>query len=754
VGGRASHPAQWGAVIERSITQVARWVVAALGIATAAFVLLDAEYRHHFLTGSGVAQGALIAAVALGVMLTYRGSGVVNFANGVIAMYVAYVYTVLRRDGDLFLPPLPNPLSVIEGIVHQFQSNDTFHLPDIPTQISFGDGLSFWPALAISLAFCIVLGLILHFFVFRPLRFAPPIAKVVASVGLFLLLEATVIRRFGTRPIAVKPIPFLKKTTQMNLGFIKLNQEQFFVGMLVIVITALLWVLFQKTRFGLATRAAAENEKGAVVLGFSPDFLAGTNWVLSTVITGLLGIFVATSLSTIEPTVLPALIVPALTAALVGGFTSFPRTTLAAFVLGMQKPLISYLGVNKTWFPKSGDQAFPGVDRVLPFLVIVLVLYLAGDALPARGSITAGRLPFSPTPPKWALRIGGPVLGLAAAVFGLFIFSPAYRGALSNTLVGVIICLSVVVITGFVGQISLAQMAFAGISAFIVSHLSSEHGWPFPLPIFAGAIVALVIGLLVALPALRVRGVNLAIVTFAFAVAVDDMVFKNNSVNGGFKQALVKAPAWIDPNQPKQRKIFGLIAGDGKLPNPTTAIFCLVVTVVLCYLVANLRRSTTGRQMLAMRANERAAAAAGVNVSATKLLAFAISAFVAGIGGAVIAYRSGNATPDKFDYTQSLVIFAFAYLGGISSVGGAIAGGFLVAGGLVFTFLQQSLGVPPEFTLLLGGLGLVITAIVNPEGIAGRLRTDGLRLQAKFRKPRSPSPASTAEAPLVDTGSP
>ncbi|HEV7525889.1 MAG TPA: ABC transporter permease [Acidimicrobiia bacterium] len=728
------------------------WVVIGLGLLATAVVLLNAEYRHNFLTGSGVAQGALIAAVALGVMLTYRGSGVVNFANGAIAMYVAYVYSVLRRDGDLFLPPLPNPLSLVEGVVHWFQPDNSFHLPDIPTKISFATSLSFWPALTISLAFCVALGLVMHFLIFRPLRFAPPIAKVVASVGLFLLLEATVIRRFGTTPIAVRPIPFLKKTTHMNLGVIKLNQEQFFVGMLVIVFAALLWLLFQKTRFGLATRAAAENEKGAVVLGFNPDFLAGTNWVLSTVITGLLAIFVATSLSTIEPTVLPALIVPALTAALVGGFTSFPRTTIAAFVLGMQKPLIAYLGVNKSWFPKSGTQAFPGVDRVLPLVVIVLVLYLAGNALPARGSITAGRLPFSPTPPAWAIRFGGPALALLAAGLGLFVFGPAYRGALSNTLVGIIICLSVVVITGFVGQISLAQMAFAGISAFIVSHLSSEHGWPFPVPILAGAIVALVIGLIVALPALRVRGVNLAIVTFAFAVAVDDMIFKNNSVNGGFKQALVKAPSWVDPNQPKQRKFFGLIAGDGKLPNPTTAIFCLVITVVLCYLVANLRRSTTGRQMLAMRSNERAAAAAGVNVSATKLLAFGTSAFIAGIGGAVIAYRSGNATPDKFDYTQSLVIFAFAYLGGISSVGGAIAGGFLVAGGLVFTFLQRALGIPPEFTLLLGGIGLVITAILNPEGVAGRLRLDGLRLKARFQGSRSSPNPPAADAPLVDQG--
>ena len=108
---------------------------------------------------------------------------------------------------------------------------------------------------------------------------------------------------------------------------------------------------------------------------------------------GRLGIFVATSLSTIEPTVLPALIVPALTAALVGGFISFPRTTLAAFVLGMQKPLIAYLGVNKSWFPKSQGQAFPGVDRVLPIVVIVLVLYLAGDALPAEAGAGDRELP-------------------------------------------------------------------------------------------------------------------------------------------------------------------------------------------------------------------------------------------------------------------------------------------------------------------------------------------------------------------------
>ena len=119
------------------------------------------------------------------------------------------------------------------------------------------------------------------------------------------------------------------------------------------------------------------------MLGFSPDFLAGTNWVLSTVITGLLGILVASTQSTIDPVGLVVLVVPALTAALVGGFSSFGRTTIAAFVLGMQIPLVQYTQ-GKSWFPNSKGVAWPGFEYLLPVLGIVLVLFLAGNRLPAR----------------------------------------------------------------------------------------------------------------------------------------------------------------------------------------------------------------------------------------------------------------------------------------------------------------------------------------------------------------------------------
>jgi branched-chain amino acid transport system permease protein len=715
-----------------------------------AWALIDPSLRAQFLTGAGLAKGALIAAIALGVVLTYRGSGVVNFANGAIAMFIAYVYAVLRRDGDLFLPPLPNPLALVEGIVNQFRDEGDFlHLPRWPTEISFGDPMSFWPALIISLLYCVALGLVLHLLIFRPLRNAPPLAKVVASIGLFLLLPAIVLRRFTSQPFTVATMPFFKPGEQISLPFaIKMSKEQFMIAVLVIVFTILLWAVFQLTRFGLATRAAAENEKGALVLGFSPDFLAGANWVISTVITGLLGILAASVQKTVDPATIPALIVPALTAALVGSFTSFGWTTFAAFVLGLQFQLIAYLGITYSWFPQSGTAPFPGMSEVLTFLVIVVVLFLRGRSLPTRGAITSGRLPFSPTPPAWAVRFGGPALAVGGAIAGLFIFSYAFRDALTNTLVGVIICLSIVVITGFVGQISLAQMAFAGISAFLVSKLSTEHGWPFPWPIFVGAAVATVVGVAVALPALRVRGVNLAIVTLAFAVAVDQAIFKNPSVNGGLNLAPVKVPKLIDQNRGTTYKIFGfLTAGDGKQPNPMTAIFVLIVAVLLCYAVLNIRRSATGRRMLATRSNERAAAAAGVNVSGTKILAFAVSACIAGIGGAVIAYRFGNVTPDKFDYSKSLIFFAFAYLGGIASVSGAIFGGLLVAGGLSFTFLQNVLHVPPEFTLILGGLGLIFTAVQNPEGIAGAVRQARERA-VRRRRSRAPSqPEAAAEPP-------
>jgi len=714
-------------------------------VAVAVIVLLLSDtYRPILLGGPGIAQGALIAAIALGVLLTYRGSGVVNLANAVIATYVAYTYAVLRGQGDLFLPPLPNPLAPIEGVVHWFQEDDTFDLPDWPTFISFGPNMQFWPALILSLVFCVILGLILHFLVFRPLRTAPPLAKVVTSVGVLLYLQAVLIRRFATTPVGVKPIPFVDKTI-VDFGITRLTQEQLFVALFVIATAFGLWFLFGRTQFGLATRAAAENERGSVVLGYSPDRLAGINWVMSTLVTGLLGIFVASINATVDPFIIPALIVPALTAALVGGFRSFGLTTLAAFLLGMHAPVITTLGIRADWYPKAGSSAIPGIETVIPLIIIGIVLFTRGNALPGRGATESGRLPFAPTPAWRELFITGPLAILLALIGMLFVLTPQYRDGLTNTLIGVIICLSVVVVTGYVGQISLAPMTFAGIAAFAVAQMSLDWGWPFPLPILTAALVATVVGVLLALPALRIRGVNLAIVTLAVGLAADRALFANEDVNGGLQRAVVDTPDMLRQAKSSTWTVLGfLTAGDGKQPNPMTGLFCLIFAALLCYLVANLRRSNTGRHFLSVRSNERAAASSGINVSGTKALAFAVSAFIAGVAGAVIAYRSGSATPQRFTYQQSLAFFAFAYLGGLSRVSGAIAGGLIAGGGLVFVFLKEALSVPEEFTLLLGGLAVILTAIINPEGIAGGLKHQAELIRGRFG--RSGSAAEVAVA--------
>ena len=710
-----------------------RWV--AIGVLALLLVLLLASstYRPVFLGGPGLAQGALIAAIALGVVLTYRGSGVVNLANGTVAMFAAYVYSELRAKGDLFLPPLPNPLSIVEGIVHWFQADDTFELPDIPTRISFGPNMQFWPALVLTLVGCVFLGLALHFLVFRLLRDAPVLGKVVASVGVFLLLQAIVIRRFAGKPQSVGAMPFVSKN-RVNLGVTTITQEQLFVVCFVVVCAAVLWAVFAFTRFGLATRAAAENERGAVCLGLSPNFLAGLNWILSTVVTGLLGVFVASINSNVDPVVIPALIVPALTAALVGGFTSFGLTTLAAFLLGMQFPVVQALGLREPWFPHAGSFPFPGVETVVPLLVIGIVLFLRGNALPQRGAVTMGRLPTAPAAGIASVRYIGPMAGVVGLGATLFWFGPDYRGAFTNSLIAMLVCLSVVVITGLVGQLSLAPLSFAGIAAFTVSKLSHDHGWPFPLPILVGMLIAAAVGMIIAVPSLRIRGVSLAIVTIAFALACDRFVFDNDNVNGGVSRAVVDVPALIDQSRAVQYRILGFLnGGDGRQPNPMTTVFCLTAVVVMAYVVTNVRRSNTGRQMLAVRTNERAAAAAGVNVAGTKALAFALSASIAGLAGSVIAYRSGSADQERFGYSQSLLFFAFAYLGGIARVSGAIVGGFLVSGGLVFTFGEKFLGIPAEFGLLLGGFGLVIAAVMNPEGISASVQERIGAIRTRFR---------------------
>lgn len=732
-------------------------VAGILGVALVIVILANADQTQAIALGLG--GGALIAAIALSITLNYQGSGVVNFAAGAVAMYGGYVYYGLRVNGQLFLPPIPNPLALIAGIVHA-AGDKSFSLPNIPVFITIahpGKGtaafgtfiqqpaMPVWAAMLISLFVLALLGLVFHFLIFRPLRRAPVLAKVVASVGLFIVMQAVIVLRFTSSAKSVAPI-LPASPLRLPRG-VRLPEDQTILVLIVIAVTAGLWALFRFSRFGLATRAASENEKGALVLGYSPDMLAGINWVASTVLAGFFGILAAPINQSIDPITITLLIVPALAAALLARFNSFVVTTAAGLGLGMATSWIQLIS-NKSWFPKAGGAALPGLTDALPFIIIIIVLAVRGKSLPTRGSIETVKLPFAPRPRRAVPSTL--VLGMAAIVL-LFVVTPAWRLAIVNSLVGMIICLSLVVLTGYVGQISLMQMALAGISGFTLSKVADAHHIPFPIGPLIGAVAAVVIGLLAGVPALRVRGVNLAVVTFAAAVTIENLIFANPAWSG-LNGASVAPPRLFGlhfgPDDPWTKLTGG---GHGPLPNPWFGVFCVVVVVLLALAVVNLRRSRIGRHMLAVRANERAAAAAGVSVSGTKVLAFGVAAFIAGIGGALSGYRFGSVTSSYFGAIPSMIFLAYAYLGGISSVSGAVVGGIIVAGGILTTVMTNWLHISDQYTLLLAGIGLIFMAIQNPKGVSGAVR-DAIHLVRRGRglstpgHPVAPADGSVAES--------
>jgi ABC-type branched-subunit amino acid transport system permease subunit len=641
--------------------------------------------------------GAVIAALAIGITLTYRVSGVINFAYAATGMYVAYAYFEFRATGDLVLPVIGLP--------------DRLHLlrADPPPTVA--------SSMLVALLLAAAMGLAFYWLIFRPLRAAPDLAKVVASLGLFLYLLALASTQFGNQGASTGRVQNVLPTETVDLLGATLPRDRLLLALLVAVVTAVLWAVFRFTRFGLATRASAESEKGALLVGISPDLLGSGNWVLASVLAGAAVILFA-PIAGLNPTTTSLLIVPALAAALLGGFQSFGITLAAGLGLGMLQSEILKLQSDISWLPDVGLQ------QGLPFIVILLVLALRGKSLPTRGTLITGRFPRSPVPRHPAVTA---TVVAAAAIVGLLVLDSDLRFGIINTTIAALIALSVVVLTGYVGQISLAPFAFAGIAAFATAKLAGDLHVPFPIAPLLAALIATGVGILVGLPAVRVRGMNLAIATLAAAVAVEELLFKWSWFTGGLSGTGVPTP-----------EIFGFDLGitdtGDAFPRPAFGIVCVVVTALAAVAVAHLRQSPTGRRWLAVRANEQAAAAAGVDVTKAKLSAFAFSSFLAGLGGTLLAYATPNAlSVDSFGVFESLAILSLTYIGGIASVAGAFVAGVISQGGLLTAVTSRSGGDPSELQFALNGLVLIVVAVLFPDGVTGlfsRATTRVKRLRA------------------------
>ena len=301
-----------------------------------------------------------------------------------------------------------------------------------------------------------------------------------------------------------------------------------------------------------------------------------------------------------------------------------------------------------------------GLGDAVPFLVIVAVLFLRGKALPLRSHINE-RLP----------RVGSGeirVLRLVVTCVVLFVLLYYVLGldiinGFQLSFLGGFILLSQVVVTGYAGQLSLAQLPIAGVGAIFAGRLVADYHIPFWLAILIGGAVGMLASLVVGLPSLRARGVSLAIATLGMGVAINSVILANNTAQRRCRR-----------NHSGATNFFG-IKIDPILYPWRYAIFCGVVLLALVLLVANLRRGRAGRRLLAVRNNERAAASLGVNVSLTKLYGFVIGGGVAGIGGVLIAFQNYSLTYTSFDPLSSVYGLTQSVIGGIGYLAGVVIGG-------------------------------------------------------------------------------
>src|SRR4051812_19376375 len=422
----------------------------------------------------GLGLGALYSLASQGLMVIYRGSGVLCFALGAIGMVGAYVHW----------------------------------------EVKVKHGQPWWLAWLIAIGVCALIGALSHLLVMRPLRRASPLARIVATLGLLIVLQSAAVLRYGARTTAV---PSELSRRLIHIFGIEITLDRFILVGIAVVLSIALWAIYRYTRFGMATTAVAENQRAAASIGLSPDVIATANWALGSALGGVAGILIA-PLIQLQVATMTNLVLAAMAAALIASFRSFPIALLGGLALGIGESLLTRY-VSTT-----------GINKSLPFIVIIVWLIARGQALPLRDFFLQ-RLPAVGT---GKVRWGVVAPALLITGFVIMHVSPRWQDAFVATFAMALVLLSVLVLTGYGGQLSLAPFSLAGFCALVAGRLVAAAGWPFFPALLAGIVATVPLGALFAIPAVRSRGINLAIVTLGLGTALELIIFRNGDYVGGF----------------------------------------------------------------------------------------------------------------------------------------------------------------------------------------------------------------------------
>jgi len=588
----------------------------------------------------GIVTGSIYAVTASGLVVTYNATGVFNFAHGSVGMFLAYLYWQLWQGWGW------NPVLSLVVVL-----------------------------LVVAPAFALLIERVLM----RPLYGATLNTMIVVTLGLFLVLYGTTSTIWNQT--TTRDLPNWFASDQVDVAGVNLTYEQLITVGCAVVVAVALWALFKRTRMGVSMRAVVDDPPLASLTGARTSRIAGFAWIIGFTLAGLAGILLAPGTG-MSIQILSELVIFGYAAAIVGRLRSLPLTFLGAMILGVSQSLaVGY----------APSSILNYLTDILPMGLLIVALIL----LP-QGTLSAGRV-VRLRPPKVARLkttiIGGVVLVvltalLAALITGTNLYTLGL--ALSIGLAA----LGLVLLSGYGGQVWLCQFTFLGLGSWAMMKVD---GGSSVLGVLAAIGLCAAAGGMLALPALRLRGLYMALATLAFAALMDSLFFTNPSVipNGSMT---VGRP-----------DIFGM-----RFATDRAFVVLIAVVFALCLIgVGALRRGPFGRRLVAMSDSQAACATVGMSIIKTKLTVFVLAGGLAGLAGALYGGMSRTVSFSQFDFVESLVLFVAVALAGITILSGAVQAGIGLS---IVPLIAQHLPSISGFTYILFGVGIVAVGR-NPYGI-------------------------------------
>ena len=633
----------------------------------------------------GIVTAAIYAVAASGLVVTYTTSGIFNFAQGAFGMAAAFLYWQLREEWG-------------------------------------------WPAafalVMVLMVIAPLFGALIERVIFRGIEGTTEVIKIVVSVSLLFFVFSLVPIVW---PAAGRRLPGFFDPDKVRLIDINVTWHDLITVIAALLVAVALRAFLYRTRTGVAMRAVVDDRGLSQLNGGRPARASMLAWAIGTSLAALAGILLAGSQGNLTYIPLTLLVINAYAAAMIGRLRNLPMTFLGALILGLTESyFVGYLPSDQQIASVFGYQfstpiSLSGIRPAIPIILLFIVLLLLPPTK-VRGAGQQRSREYLPTPTLRRWVIGGVVLVAGSWVFGQVV-NEIRVGQFAQGMGLAIIMLSLVPLIGYGGQISLAPMAFAGIGAVVMGNYGGDGTlWG----LFLAVVVTAAVGALVALPALRLSGLYLALATAAFAVFMDRMVFNQGLVmpNGALAVPRLDVPGVSFESDQAHLVLL-------------SAVFALVALLIVA-----IRRGEFGRRLQAMKTSPAACTTLGMNLTMTKLQVFALSAGIAGLGGALLGGQLTSVSPDRFQFLSSLPVLLLAVSGGIGAVGGALFGGITYA---IFFFVVPDVwpSLTNVFLLMPGLLGISLGR--NPNGAVNEISRSFKEAAAK-RAARKERGAAGAEA--------